>query len=658
MQNTRGDGTKGDSADGESQQRPSPPPETLTVVSTGVDSRNQTAGDLPTLVLHNRPSQETVLDSPIGKDFGEYELLGEIARGGMGVVYQARQKRLNRIVALKVIQSGQLADSQEVRRFQAEAESAASLQHRGIVPIYEVGAFAGRAFYSMGFIEGRSLGEAIQEGPLDAQLAARLVAEVAEAVAYAHAHGIVHRDLKPGNILLDAAGQPHVTDFGLAKRQNFDSNLTTVGQVIGTPSFMSPEQALANHDLVGPLSDVYSLGAVLYCLLTGRPPFRAANAIDTCSQVVHQEPVSPRKLNSTVDRDLETICLKCLQKEPSARYASAAALKLDLERFLNLEPIEARPIGIAPRLWRWSRRNPFVTALGTLLALFALSVSIAGPIVAVQQTRLRQQADVLVKEKDRLLGEKEGLIHRLNSAVDETQSAKRLAEDSARSLHQQLVKMYVDRGNGEATGGNLTDALPWYAAALSMERGNVDKEWPYRFRIASVLSQSPCPVQIFETSANATVVTLSPDGRFVATNGNRRDLVVFNTRTGDIVLGPESGTAQIAALRFSPDSQRLAVAYSRYVRLWNLSTRESVRLKIDNKQSVAEVNFDQSGNPLPLDFGMDQRNSMICEPGSWCRAMQNRADVCGTSRLTSSVADWSPRAMITRPTFSILIRAS
>ena len=513
----------------------------------------------------------------------------------MGVVFKARQKRLNRIVALKVIRSGELAGSEEVRRFQAEAEAAASLQHRGIVPIYEVGEFAGRAFYSMGFIEGTSLEKAIQDGPLDAKLAAKLVAEVAGAVAYAHDQGIVHRDLKPGNILLDAGGQPHVTDFGLAKRQNFDSNLTSAGQVIGTPSYMAPEQALANHDMVGPLSDVYSLGAVLYCLLTGRPPFRAANAMDTYLQVVHQEPVSPRQLNSMVDRDLETICLKCLQKEPSARYASAAALKSDLERFLNLEPIEARPIGVAPRLWRWCRRNPFVSTLGALLAVSVLSVSIVGPIVAFRQAELRQQADDLVKDKDRLLEEKVGLIDRLNSAFDDTQAARRLAEDSARSLHQQLVKMYVDRGNGEATRGNSVAALPWYAAALSMEQGNADQEWPHRFRIASVLSKSPFPQQIFKPSASAYMVAMSPDGQLVAANGDDREFVVWNTETGEIVLGPEGTKSRVSALRFSPDSQLIAVAFSRYVGIWNLSTRQSSRLKIDIRQSVTEVNFDQTG---------------------------------------------------------------
>jgi WD40 repeat protein/serine/threonine protein kinase len=602
MRDARRDDAKEDSADGKSRRHSTTPAATPTVASTRDDRHNETAGDAQTVDLKQHPADEAVADFSQQLDFGEYELLGEIARGGMGVVFKARQKRLNRIVALKVIRSGELASGEEARRFQAEAEAAASLQHRGIVPIYEVGEYAGRAFYSMGLIEGRSLRNAIQEGPLDAELAAKLVYEIAGAVAYAHDQGIVHRDLKPGNILLDADGQPHITDFGLAKRQDFDSNLTSAGQVIGTPSYMAPEQALAQHEIVGPLSDVYSLGAVLYCLLTGRPPFRAANAMDTYSQVVHQEPVSPRQVNSTVDRDLETICLKCLQKEPAARYPSAAALQADLERFLHLEPIEARPIGFAPRMWRWCRRNPFVSSLGALLALAGLSVSVVGPIVAVQQATLRRQADALVKDKDRLLDEKVGLIDGINKAFDQTPTARRLAEASAGSLHRQLVKMYVDRGNGEATSGNAAAAVPWYAAALEMDQGNADQEWAHRFRIASVLSKSPVLVQIIKPSSSAYRVTMSPDGQCVAASGDDREFVVWRTDTGEIVLGPEETRSRVAALRFSPDSRRLAVAYSGYVEIWNLSTRKSARLKIEIRESVTAVNFDEAGDSVAVGF--------------------------------------------------------
>ncbi len=277
--------------------------------------------------------------------FGDYEILREIARGGMGVVFQARQVSLNRLVALKMILAGQLADDTDVKRFYNEAEAAANLDHPGIVPIYEVGQHEGQHYFSMGFVEGQSLSQRLADGPLPAREAAELIRRVSEAIEYAHQHGVIHRDLKPANILLDASGNPRVTDFGLAKRVQGDSGLTGSGQIMGTPSYMPPEQAGGPRGEVGPAADVYSLGATLYALLTGRPPFQAASAMDTVLQVVSEEPVPPRRLNPAVDRDLETICLKCLEKEPARRYATAAALGEDLRRFLAGEPVLARPIG-------------------------------------------------------------------------------------------------------------------------------------------------------------------------------------------------------------------------------------------------------------------------------------------------------------------------
>lgn len=303
--------------------------------------------------------------------FGEYEILGEIARGGMGVVYKARQKRLNRVIALKMILSGQLASDQDVKRFYAEAEAAAALEHSGIVPIYEIGEQSGQHFFSMAFVEGRSLQAVIKEGPLPAQRAAELVQQVAEAVQYAHAKGIIHRDLKPHNILLDGDGRPKVTDFGLAKRMDAQEGLTSTGDILGTPSYMAPEQALGKLSAIGPTTDVYALGAILYATLTGRPPLQAATLPDTLRQVVEQDPVAPRLLNSAIPRDLETICLKALQKQPEKRYSSAQAFADDLLRFLRFESIVARPDSRFERLARWCRRNPAGAAL-TLVSIAAL----------------------------------------------------------------------------------------------------------------------------------------------------------------------------------------------------------------------------------------------------------------------------------------------
>ena len=304
--------------------------------------------------------------------FGDYELLEEIARGGMGVVYQARQINLNRTVALKMILAGQLAGEQDVQRFHTEAEAAAQLDHPGIVPIFEIGEHDGQHYFSMGFIEGQSLAQRINDQPPSPEEAAELMTKVCDAISYAHQHNVIHRDLKPANILLDPSGQPKVTDFGLAKKTEADSDLTGTGQILGTPAYMPPEQAAGNVNEVGPLADVYSLGAVLYCLLTGRPPFQAASPMDTLLQVLDKEPAAPRQIDPAVPVDLETICLKCLEKEPSRRYESAAALAADLRRYLDDEPIEARPSSTAYKLWRKAKRNrtTSLALAGALLAAF------------------------------------------------------------------------------------------------------------------------------------------------------------------------------------------------------------------------------------------------------------------------------------------------
>lgn len=295
--------------------------------------------------------------------FGEYELLTEIARGGMGVVYRARQVRLNRVVALKMILAGQFAGQADVQRFHTEAEAAAQLDHPGIVPIYEVGEHEGHHFFTMGFVDGGSLASRLVEGPLAPREAALLVQQIAEAVQYAHEHGVIHRDLKPANILLDRTGQPRISDFGLAKNTRHDSGLTASGQVMGTPGYMPPEQASGNANQVQEVADVYSVGAILYALLTGRPPFQADTVIDTLMQVTEREPVAPSALNAKIPKDLETICLKCLEKDRRRRYPSARELAEELQRFLEGRPILARPVSVAERGWRLCRRHPAIAAL-------------------------------------------------------------------------------------------------------------------------------------------------------------------------------------------------------------------------------------------------------------------------------------------------------
>lgn len=327
--------------------------------------------------------------------FGDYELLEEVARGGMGVVYKARQTRLKRIVAIKMILGGRLASEKEVKRFLVEAEASANLDHHGIVPVYEFGEHSGTHFFSMAFVNGPSLAELSGEKPLLPDDAARLIMKLAEAIAYAHAHGVVHRDLKPANVLIDQDGDPRITDFGLAKRTDVDDELTKDGTIMGSVLYVPPEQAAGKTALIGPAVDIYALGAILYKLLTGHPPFQAPSTMEILKQVIDHEPVPPRRANSRIPRDLETICLKCLQKDIARRFASAGELVQELSRFQRGEPIRSRPISRWEHAWRWCRRNPLPAALTAGLCVAVLfGVIIATTLLnraRAEQSRYEQQ---------------------------------------------------------------------------------------------------------------------------------------------------------------------------------------------------------------------------------------------------------------------------
>ncbi len=401
--------------------------------SSGLDEQATNAEQ----TLESSGGRDTV-PVPVSVQPAGYEILGELGRGGMGVVYQARQVKLNRVVALKMIRAAGLAGSDELARFRTEAEAVARLQHPNIVQVFEVGEHEGRPYFSLEFCSGGSLDKKLAGSPLPAEEAARLVELLAQAMQAAHQANVIHRDLKPANVLLSADGTPKITDFGLAKKLD-EAGQTQTGAVMGTPSYMAPEQAEGNR-VVGPACDIYALGAILYECLTGRPPFKAATLSDTMMQVLHQEPVSPRQLNAQVPRDLETVCLKCLEKEPTRRYLSAAALADDLHRFLAGETVKARPVGTWERAWRWARRRPAVSGLLAAVVLVS-AAGVAGMITLYRAALLERdravgQEQEAATERDRAFAQEKLTA----SERDRALQAEARAAASAREAQDQAAR--------------------------------------------------------------------------------------------------------------------------------------------------------------------------------------------------------------------------
>jgi eukaryotic-like serine/threonine-protein kinase len=409
-------------------------------------------------------SGEPVLHGPVDsrrphlRYFGDYELLEEVASGGMGIVYKARQNSLNRVVAVKLLLFGKFSHPEFVLRFRAEAAAAAALQHRNIVAIHEVGEHEGQPYFSMDYVDGTNLADLVREQALPAKQAALYLKLIAEAIHFAHGKGVLHRDLKPSNVLLDQFDQPRITDFGLAKQLNDGSDLTITGQALGSPGYMPPEQAIGKRAAMGPASDVYSMGAILFHLLTGRPPFVSESMTETLQQVLGAEPVSPRLLNPSVPRDLETICLKCLEKDPARRYTTARDLGEELDRFLRDEPIRARPVGPAHRAWRWARRHPAIAALGSAVLLMLAAVALTSTIAALRIARAEQ-----------------GRVEKLRESYLAQAQARRRTAEAGHRFHALAAVREAARLNPPAA---LVPQLRSEAmAALAMRDVRTAREW-------------------------------------------------------------------------------------------------------------------------------------------------------------------------------------
>jgi tRNA A-37 threonylcarbamoyl transferase component Bud32 len=511
----------------------------------------------------------------------------------MGIVYKARQISLKRIVALKMIRAGQLASPEDVRRFRIEAENAATLDHPNIVPIYEVGEREGQHYFTMKRIAGGSLAQNLGLFAHSSRAGARLVAKVARAVHHAHQRGILHRDLKPPNILLDARGRPHVTDFGLAKRVEGDAGMTQTGVAVGTPSYMAPEQAAGKKHLTTAV-DVYGLGTILYELLTGRPPFWAPTVVETLRLVLEQEPARPRTFNPRLDRDLETICLKCLQKDPGQRYTSAEALAEDLDYWLAGEPIEGRRTSIAGRAIKWTRRNRLVATLLALSTLALLGmVGLMGVLWVNAEKRAKAVHEREIAQTQLLEAEREAEI-----------AQKRLAE--VQDQHKTLV---TKPGAGGGESPILKGGLP--AAIFSKESGFV-----YTVAISPdgkqiAFSVEGKPVGIWDISARREIlafradswivasVAYSHDGKYLATGGTDGILRVWPAKDGVNPRTLPGHTKGILSVVFSPDDKLLATAsWDRTVRLWDAVAGKVIWFTKEQGDSVRTVAFRPDGKRL------------------------------------------------------------
>ena len=619
--------------------------------------RNQSANSDQPTELFGQPLAPK--EGVQGQLFGDYELQEEIASGGMGVVYKAWQHSLSRPVALKMIRAGRLASVLDVQRFRAEAEAAASLEHSNIVPIYDVDEHDGHHYFVMKLIEGGNLAAKISYFKERPREAACLLAIVARAVHFAHQRGILHRDLKPANILLDAQGEPYVTDFGLAKRLKSDGELTDPGLIMGTASYMSPEQAAGKVKRLSTATDVYSLGAILYEMLTGKPPFQAETTLETLRNVQEAEPERPRFLNPKVSRDLETICLKCLDKTPSSRYRSAEALADDLESWLANEPIQARRSPFYERWYKWAKRRPTIAALlaSTVLAAvgFLTAMTISYVLITRSYSALeneKRKTEDASRSLERTIYYQDIALAARESAAGNGANVLRLLEqcpEELRGWEWNLLKWrshedpFTLRGTGGALFGVALHPDGIHAAAPCFDSTipiwSVDREGPLRTLVGHhgpVRSVAFSPdgkflasasgdktVKIWDWSKGRVIRTLtghtlnlwtaaySADGKYLASAGgglaigDDGEIKIWDAATGDLLRTIDRPRVRVWKVAFSPDSRHLAVAgEDTFVKLYKVETGDEEKTLRGHTVPVLSLAFSPGGDRLASGSGM------------------------------------------------------
>jgi WD40 repeat protein/Tfp pilus assembly protein PilF/tRNA A-37 threonylcarbamoyl transferase component Bud32/DNA-directed RNA polymerase subunit RPC12/RpoP len=586
-------------------------------------------------------------------------ILGELGRGGMGVVYKARQTKLGRVVALKMILAGGHAGEAELARFRTEAEAIARLQHPNIVQIYEVGEQNGLPYFSLEFCGGGSLEKELNGTPLPPKKVAALVEALARAMQAAHEQGVIHRDLKPANVLRTKDGTPKITDFGLAKKLD-EKGQTATGSVMGTPSYMAPEQAGHQPDSqaggIGPACDVYALGAILYECLTGRPPFKAATPLDTILQVVADEPVPPRQLQPRTPRDLETVCLKCLQKHPKKRYASAEALAADLRRFQAGEPIKARPVGRVERAAKWVRRNPAGAALLATLLLGTAAATLLAIRASQKAAEALEQKGRADEQKNRADQQAEAATANARRANDRAYiSDLRLIQRASEENQVGLVHELLEGQRPEKTGGDDLRNFEWYywwrtshneLHTLQAHAGVGGVTYvvndlafsPDGRRLASCGGFQPGDVKVWDTITGQVLLTLpghartveavafSPDGRRLVSGGERApkqgEVKVWDALTGKELLTLTGLTGVVSRVAFSPDGRRLAGgSVDKTVKVWDAATGQEERT-LQVSGILRRVVFSPDGRRLATlggtlkvwDLATGQEERAVAEP--------------------------------------------